>query len=83
MVKKQMPDANQQSDPPVQPDGENKQPPAQADGPPSAVWPGMTLDWNSALVPIQLHVELPFWLFMPDGELDVSIDGCTSRVTVT
>src|SRR5262249_50070021 len=31
---------------------------------------------------IQLHVELPFWLFMPTGDLDVPINDCTLRVTV-
>lgn len=50
---------------------------------PNAVWPGMTLNWDSPLVPIQLHAELPFWLFIPDADLDVSVEGCTLRVTVT
>jgi hypothetical protein len=78
-----MPDANQETNPPVPPDSATPNAPAEAAGPPSAVWPGVTLDWNSPLTGIQLHVELPFWLFMPNADLDVSIDDCTLRVTIT
>jgi hypothetical protein len=43
---------------------------------------GDGIDWSSALVPIPLYVELPFWLMMPAGDLDVAWSGTTFRVNV-
>ena len=43
---------------------------------------GDGINWNSERVPIQLMVELPFWLLMPTGTIDLTIDGCTLRTTV-
>src|ERR1051325_5679383 len=82
-MKNYMLDDNPKSDPPVEANSDQPKAPPQNEGPPNAFWPGMTLNWNSPLVPLQLHVELPFWLLMPDGELSVSVEGCKLRVTVT
>jgi hypothetical protein len=56
---------------------------AQAEGIPSAVWPGMTLDWDSPFIDIQLHAELPFWLLMPEAELTVAFQDCALKALVT
>ncbi|MGO8944079.1 MAG: hypothetical protein ACLQJ7_10440 [Syntrophobacteraceae bacterium] len=49
---------------------------------PSAVWPGMTLNWDSPFIDIQLHAELPFWLMMPDGDLTVSFQDCSLNASI-
>jgi hypothetical protein len=50
---------------------------------PSAVWPGMTLNWESQARDIVLHAELPFWLLMPDCELNVTVSGCTLSLSIS
>lgn len=46
------------------------------------IWPGSKLDWSTALVPIQLYLELPFWLMMPEGVFDVTHQGATLKIAV-
>jgi hypothetical protein len=43
---------------------------------------GLSIDWDSPLVPIAMAVELPFWLLMPSGQINVSVDGVTVDVIV-
>jgi hypothetical protein len=43
---------------------------------------GDGIDWSSPLEPIPLYVELPFWLMMPPGDLDVEWAGASFRVNV-
>ena len=44
---------------------------------------GQSIDWDSELIPIQLNVELPFWLVVPDSTYKVPHNGCTLNVTVS
>ena len=39
---------------------------------PTSVWPGSSLDWSSPRIGVQLYVELPFWLMMPEGQFEVA-----------
>lgn len=41
---------------------------------PNAMWPGSLIDWNSELVAVELTVELPFWLLIPSGTINLTID---------
>ncbi len=43
---------------------------------------GDGIDWTSHLEPIPLYVELPFWLMVPHGDLDVDWKGTTFRVNI-
>jgi hypothetical protein len=43
---------------------------------------GDGIDWSSPLEAIPLYVELPFWLMMPHGDLDVVWSGTSFRVNV-
>lgn len=45
------------------------------------VWPGCRLDWTSPYVAVQLYVELPFWLMMPEGTFDVKYEDAATKVT--
>jgi hypothetical protein len=45
--------------------------PASARPPITPVWPGSSLDWSSPRIAVQLYVELPFWLMMPEGQFEV------------
>ena len=42
----------------------------------------MTLKWDSPFIDVQLHVELPFWLMMPDCDTTVTHMGCALKCTV-
>ena len=33
---------------------------------------GQDIDWSGALESVELHVELPFWLMMPEGKVTIS-----------
>lgn len=44
-----------------------------------AVWIGMSLNWASPLVPIQLQVELPFWVMLPESDLTVAVGDTVLR----
>jgi hypothetical protein len=46
------------------------------------VYPGSSLDWSSPTVPIQLYVELPFWLMMPEDPFDVKHRDTTLKICV-
>jgi hypothetical protein len=50
--------------------------------PPEAFTYGDGIDWSSKLVPIPLYVELPFWLMLPWGDLDVEWSGTTFRANI-
>lgn len=43
---------------------------------------GDGIDWSSKLEPIPLYVELPFWMMVPAGDLDVEWSGVTFRVNI-
>jgi hypothetical protein len=43
---------------------------------------GDGIDWDSELVPIPLYVELPFWLMVPAGDLDVEWAGVSFRINI-
>jgi hypothetical protein len=43
---------------------------------------GDTIDWSSPLVDTLLYVELPFWLMMPPGRVEVEWSGTTFGVDV-
>ena len=50
---------------------------------PEAVWPGMTLNWDSPRREILLHAELPFWLLVADCSLQVTVKDCTLELSIT
>ena len=50
---------------------------------PKAVWPGMTLNWESPCRKILLHAELPFWLMVTDCSLRVTVRDCTLELSIT
>src|SRR5437899_920640 len=37
----------------------------------TSVGPGSSLGWSSPRIAVQLYVELPFWLMMPEGQFEV------------
>jgi hypothetical protein len=50
--------------------------------PPAEYWSGQELDWDAPFAPVELKVELPFWLMCPDATLNVAAGGHTFRVDV-
>jgi hypothetical protein len=56
--------------------------PAQARPPITGVWPGSSLDWSSPRIAVQLYVELPFWLMMPEGQFAVSHGATKLKIQV-
>ena len=42
---------------------------------PSSYWRGQELDWEAAATPVELGVELPYWLMVPDCVQDVEVNG--------
>ena len=50
--------------------------------PPESFVVGDQLDWNSALVPVHLTVELPFWLMMDTGIVRISSDVCSFELLI-
>lgn len=50
--------------------------------PPGRFMFGDGIDWSSHLEPIPLYVELPFWLMMPPGDLNVEWEGVRFRINV-
>lgn len=42
---------------------------------PKTYWIGQELDWQATTVPVKLHVELPYWLMVPDCVQDVEVNG--------
>jgi hypothetical protein len=43
---------------------------------------GDGLDWDSPIDEVRLYVELPFWLMVPAGQVDVEFDGLVFSVEV-
>lgn len=42
---------------------------------PSSYWVGQELNWQSPTSPVELRVELPYWLMVPDGVQVVEVNG--------
>jgi hypothetical protein len=49
---------------------------------PDSYWIGQELDWQAATVPVQLYVELPYWLMVPDCTQDVEVNGHKFKVDI-
>jgi hypothetical protein len=49
---------------------------------PAAFTFGDGIEWSSQLEPTRLYVELPFWLMMPAGDVDVEWSGTTFKLTI-
>ena len=49
---------------------------------PDSYWVGQELDWEATTVPVELHVELPYWLMVPDCVQNVEVNGHTFSVAV-
>ena len=43
---------------------------------------GQSIDWKSDAVPVQLLVELPFYLLVDRATLHVSLNGCTFKIEI-
>jgi hypothetical protein len=43
--------------------------------PPQEYWVGQELDWEAPSIPVDLRVELPFWIMVPDCVQDVDVNG--------
>jgi hypothetical protein len=44
--------------------------------------PGDQINWDSERVPVELTIELPFWLLVPNGDVNLTIGDCTVRARV-
>jgi len=42
---------------------------------PQEYWIGQELDWEAPSIPVDLRVELPFWIMVPDCVQDVDVNG--------
>lgn len=49
---------------------------------PDSYWIGEELDWQATTVPVELYVELPYWLMVPDCAQDVEVNGHKSLVDI-
>ncbi len=49
---------------------------------PQTYWIGQELDWESPSIPVDLRVELPFWIMVPDCAQDVNVNGHKFRVEI-
>jgi len=49
---------------------------------PDSYWIGQELDWQTSTVPVELHVELPYWLMVPDCTQNVEVNGHTFLVDI-
>ncbi len=47
---------------------------------PDKYLPGDQINWDSERVPVELTIELPFWLLVPNGAVNLTIGDCTVRV---
>ena len=43
---------------------------------------GSSIEWDSPPKSVAMAVELPFWLLMPNGQFNVSVDGATVTIMV-
>lgn len=50
---------------------------------PDSYWRGQELDWQAATVPVELRVELPYWLLVPDCVQNVEVNGRKFLVEIT
>ena len=56
---------------------------AKKHGPPTSSWHiGQDIDWTSPLEAVELHVELPFWLMMPEGVVQINWSNHDFEVSV-
>ena len=49
---------------------------------PEKYWIGQELDWEAPCIPVDLRVELPFWIMVPDCSQDVEVHGHTFDVEI-
>ena len=49
---------------------------------PDQYLPGDQINWDSKRVPVELTIELPFWLLVPNGAVNLAIGDCTVRARV-
>jgi hypothetical protein len=49
---------------------------------PQEYWIGEELDWEAPSIPIELFIELPFWIMVPDCIQDVEVHGHTFNVEI-
>jgi hypothetical protein len=49
---------------------------------PRSYWVGQELDWQASTVPVKLHVELPYWLMVPDCIQHVEVNGHKFHVAI-
>jgi len=49
---------------------------------PDEIRPGDQINWDSERVPVELTIELPFWLLVPNGDVNLTIGDCTVRARV-
>jgi len=49
---------------------------------PGEIRPGDQINWDSERVPVELTIELPFWLLVPNGDVNLTIGDCTVRARV-
>jgi hypothetical protein len=49
---------------------------------PRSYWVGQELDWHASTVAVELHVELPYWLMVPDCTQSVEVNGHTFLVDI-
>ncbi len=49
---------------------------------PQEYWIGEELDWEAPSIPVDLYVELPFWIMVPDCLQDVEVHGHTFNVEI-
>jgi hypothetical protein len=49
---------------------------------PDSYWVGEELDWEAATVPVQLYVELPYWVMVPNCTQEVEVNGHKFKVDI-
>jgi hypothetical protein len=49
---------------------------------PDSYWIGQELDWEAATVPVQLYVELPYWLMVPNCTQEVDVNAHKFKVDI-
>jgi len=49
---------------------------------PGEIRPGDQINWDSERVPVELTIELPLWLLVPNGDVNLTISDCTVQARV-
>jgi hypothetical protein len=49
---------------------------------PDSYWIGQELDWQATTAPVELYVELPYWVMVPDCTQDVEVNGHKFKVDI-